>query len=206
MFKTLALASVLALSAPVLSFAGNAPKAATTAGAPTYAQLHQGTLTLLAGFRGALSSAESAARFAQLPIELDKLVKFEKTYGEAKAVGKEDDAKAAAAGYTLTAQAIIELAVPMDNLVAEATRELNMAFRSAGPQIEKVVKESDVLAIQTEIETILKPLAEANHKVGPLRRDAVAAAKVRLDLESAQILSDVSTNVVTNYLQGELDK
>jgi len=209
-FKSLVLAASLAIAPGIALSAGSAFAAAQTTAAaagPTKAQydgLHQATTSMFTQYLAALSDAENAARLTQLPIEMGKLPGFEQAYVEAKKAGKEDDAKAAAASYAATAQRVIDLAMPLDELVGGASHTIGTNLGQLGPVAQKLLAEKDVVDIQEKIKKALEPLLAANKLIGPMHDNAEKAAAVRVELVQKQFFTEELAHQVDNYLQGKL--
>lgn len=213
--KSIMLAAVLALAVPAAAIAAPpAPAAKMEAAQPTapaeqkmppYEDLHKGALAMLTRFKTLLvSEPEVSTRLKDLPAAMDKLPALEKAYIEAKNAGDEAAAKKAMDDYAAAAQAVVDLALPLDQGLMPLQQQIGMGFAQLGPTGVKLLAEKDVKAVADEIEKLLEPLAKANELVGPLHDAAAEAAQLRIQQETARIEKEEFANQVNNYLQGKL--
>jgi hypothetical protein len=145
-----------------------------------------------------------AGSLTQLAPELAKLPGFEKAYIDAKNASNEADAKTALDNYNATVQKVIELAVPLDQGILPVRAQIMGQFEQLGPVGAKLMAEKDVAALLSDIETALKPLADANTLVGPLHDAAMKTTQVRMQAEGKKIFNEELGNQISNMLQGKL--
>lgn len=168
-----------------------------------YEMNHQGAVAVLTKFKGLLASDKVAPGLAQLAAETAKLPGLQSAYADAKAAGKDADAKAALDAYTAAAQKIVELAMPLEQL-GQMNASFTARFQAMGPLGAKLQGEADVAALLKDIGTALKPLADANETVGPMHDAALQAAQPRLQQEEARIFNEELAKQVETALNAKL--
>ncbi len=170
-----------------------------------YEMNHQGAVAVLTKFKGLLTSAKVAPTLAQLATEMAKLPGLQSAYVDAKAAGKDADAKAALDAYTAAAQKIVELALPLEQL-AQMHAGFLARFDAMGAVGAKLKAETDVAALLKDIGTAVKPLLDANEVIGPLEAAAAEAAQPRIEKQSEAIFNEELAKQVETALNAHLTK
>jgi len=210
-FKSTTLAAaVLGLSLCISGVAsatipGSAPAAdAPQSGTPDqlYEQNHHAALAALTQLKTILASPKVAPSMTQLATELAKLPGLKAAYLDAKKSGKEDEAKTALEAYTQSANTIIELALPLEQLVQMDGQDM-AGFDQLGPVGAKLKAEVDIAAVINEIDTAMKPLNDANDVVGPLQIAAATAMQARMKEMAPKIFGEELATQVEKALNGE---
>ena len=204
-------ALVLALAMP--GFANAAPKPAakvapaseaTQQKAPTYAEKKAHAVEVMTQFRDALNELP----LAQLNAELAKLPGFEKAYVDAKNAKDDAAAAQASADYAASVQAINKFNNKIAGTIQQAGRMGIMLGMQLGDDAEKISKEPDFVAVQTQIGNRVKALNSAGkasmEAVGALVKATQAQAAERFSQEREKIFDQTLRDQVGNHLQAKL--
>lgn len=168
-----------------------------------YAQSHKAALGAFTQLKTIVTSDKVAPTLKQLATEMAGLPALEKAYLDAKAAGKDAEAKTALDAYVKSAQTIVSLALPLEPL-AQMQARFEAGFDAMGPDGAKLKGEADIAALLKDVDAALKPLSDANEVIGPLHDAANQAAQVRIQKEAERIFTEELAKQVETALNAKL--